>query len=388
MLYSPTAPRAELDMTLFWSVALLLSLGLVMVYSSSIAMSEAEKMTGYRMHYFLMRHAIYLGVGVVAAFVTFQIPIALWQRMSLPLFIIGVILLILVLIPGIGIKVNGSRRWLSLGIVTMQPSELMKLIVVLYAADYTVRKAAFMHDFKKGFLPMLAVMVLTGAMLLLEPDYGALVVITAIAVAILFLGGLNWRVFAGLIVLLAVAFVALIIFIPYRLQRMVGFIDPWADAFGKGYQLSHSLIAFGRGEWLGVGLGGSVEKLFYLPEAHTDFLLAVIAEELGFAGVAVVLLLFIVFIYRVFAVGREAMMREKYFAALVAQGIGAWLSVQAFINMGVNMGVLPTKGLTLPFLSYGGTGIVVNCIAVAVLLRIDAENRAGSTSSGKGVRRG
>ena len=388
MLYSPTAPRAELDMTLFWSVALLLSLGLVMVYSSSIAMSEAEKMTGYRMHYFLMRHAIYLGVGVVAAFVTFQIPIALWQRMSLPLFIIGVILLILVLIPGIGIKVNGSRRWLSLGIVTMQPSELMKLIVVLYAADYTVRKAAFMHDFKKGFLPMLAVMVLTGAMLLLEPDYGALVVITAIAVAILFLGGLNWRVFAGLIVLLAVAFVALIIFIPYRLQRMVGFIDPWADAFGKGYQLSHSLIAFGRGEWLGVGLGGSVEKLFYLPEAHTDFLLAVIAEELGFAGVAVVLLLFIVFIYRVFAVGREAMMREKYFPALVAQGIGAWLSVQAFINMGVNMGVLPTKGLTLPFLSYGGTGIVVNCIAVAVLLRIDAENRAGSTSSGKGVRRG
>ena len=388
MLYSPTAPRAELDMTLFWSVALLLSLGLVMVYSSSIAMSEAEKMTGYRMHYFLMRHAIYLGVGVVAAFVTFQIPIALWQRMSLPLFIIGVILLILVLIPGIGIKVNGSRRWLSLGIVTMQPSELMKLIVVLYAADYTVRKAAFMHDFKKGFLPMLAVMVLTGAMLLLEPDYGALVVITAIAVAILFLGGLNWRVFAGLIVLLAVAFVALIIFIPYRLQRMVGFIDPWADAFGKGYQLSHSLIAFGRGEWLGVGLGGSVEKLFYLPEAHTDFLLAVIAEELGFAGVAVVLLLFIVFIYRVFAVGREAMMREKYFAALVAQGIGAWLSVQAFINMGVNMGVLPTKGLTLPFLSYGGTGIVVNCIAVAVLLRIDAENRAGSTSSAKGVRRG
>ena len=388
MLYSPTAPRAELDMTLFWSVALLLSLGLVMVYSSSIAMSEAEKMTGYRMHYFLMRHAIYLGIGVVAAFVTFQIPIALWQRMSLPLFIIGVILLILVLIPGIGIKVNGSRRWLSLGIVTMQPSELMKLIVVLYAADYTVRKAAFMHDFKKGFLPMLAVMVLTGAMLLLEPDYGALVVITAIAVAILFLGGLNWRVFAGLIVLLAVAFVALIIFIPYRLQRMVGFIDPWADAFGKGYQLSHSLIAFGRGEWLGVGLGGSVEKLFYLPEAHTDFLLAVIAEELGFAGVAVVLLLFIVFIYRVFAVGREAMMREKYFAALVAQGIGAWLSVQAFINMGVNMGVLPTKGLTLPFLSYGGTGIVVNCIAVAVLLRIDAENRAGSTSSAKGVRRG
>ncbi len=387
MLYSPTLPRAELDMTLFWSVVLLLSLGLVMVYSSSIAMSEAEKMTGYRMHYFLMRHAIYLLVGVVAAFVAFQMPIALWQRLALPLFIVGGLMLVLVLIPGVGREVNGSRRWISLGFMTMQPSELMKFFVVLYAADYTVRKAAFMHDFKKGFLPMLAVMVFTGAMLLRQPDFGALVVITAIAMAVLFLGGLNWRVFAGLIVLLAVAFVVLIISSPYRLQRIVGFMDPWADAFGKGYQLSHSLIAFGRGEWLGVGLGGSVEKLFYLPEAHTDFLLAVIAEELGFVGVAVVLALFVLLIYRAFAVGREAMMREKYFPALVAQGIGVWLSAQAFINMGVNMGVLPTKGLTLPFLSYGGTGIVVNCIAVAVLLRIDAENRAGSGSAAKGAGR-
>ena len=387
MLYSPAAPRSELDMTLFWSVVLLLSLGLVMVYSASIAMSEAEKMTGYRMHYYLMRHAIFLVIGVIAACAAFQIPVALWQRLALPLFILGGLLLVLVLIPGIGREVNGSRRWISLGFTGMQPSEFMKFFVVLYAADYTVRKAAFMNDFKKGFLPMLAVMVFTGAMLLRQPDFGALVVITAIAMAVLFLGGLNWRVFAGLIVLLAVAFVALIIVSPYRLQRIVGFMDPWADAFGKGYQLSHSLIAFGRGEWLGVGLGGSVEKLFYLPEAHTDFLLAVIAEELGFVGIAIVLALFVLLIYRAFAVGREAMMREKYFPALVAQGIGVWLSVQAFINMGVNMGVLPTKGLTLPFLSYGGSGIIVNCVAVAVLLRIDAENRVNS-SSAKGVRRG
>lgn len=388
MLYNSTAPRAELDMTLFWSVALLLSLGLVMVYSSSIAMAEAEKMTGYRMHYYLMRHAIFLVIGVVVAFITFQIPIALWQKMALPLFVLGGFLLVLVLIPGIGREVNGSRRWISLGFTSMQPSELMKFFVVLYAADYTVRKAAFMNDFKKGFLPMLSVMVFTGAMLLREPDFGALVVITSIAMAVLFLGGLNWRVFAGLIVLLAGAFVALIISSPYRLQRIIGFMDPWADAYGKGYQLSHSLIAFGRGEWLGVGLGGSVEKLFYLPEAHTDFLLAVIAEELGFAGITVVLALFAVFIYRAFAVGREAMMREKYFASLTAQGIGVWLSVQALINMGVNMGVLPTKGLTLPFMSYGGTGIVVNCIAVAVLLRIDAENRASSSKvSSKGAKR-
>ncbi len=388
MLYSPAAARAELDMTLFWSVALLLSLGLVMVYSSSIAMAEAEKITGYRMHYYLMRHAIFLVIGVVVAGIAFQIPVALWQRMALPLFIGGGFLLVLVLIPGIGREVNGSRRWISLGFTSMQPSELMKFFVVLYAADYTVRKAAFMNDFKKGFLPMLAVMVFTGAMLLRQPDFGALVVITSIAMAVLFLGGLNWRVFAGLIVLLAAAFVVLIISSPYRLQRIVGFMDPWADAYGKGYQLSHSLIAFGRGEWLGVGLGGSVEKLFYLPEAHTDFLLAVIAEELGLAGIAVVIALFVVFIYRAFAVGREAMMREKYFAALAAQGIGVWLSVQALINMGVNMGVLPTKGLTLPFMSYGGTGIVVNCIAVAVLLRIDAENRASSGTSKTSARVG
>ncbi len=387
MLYSPTLPRAELDMTLFWSVVLLLSLGLVMVYSSSIAMSEAEKMTGYRMHYYLMRHSIFLVLGIVAAFIAFQIPVALWQRFALPLFVLGGFLLVLVLIPGIGREVNGSRRWISLGFTGMQPSELMKFFVVLYAADYTVRKAAFMHDFKKGFLPMLSVMVFIGALLLREPDFGALVVITSIAMAVLFLGGLNWRVFAGLIVLLASAFVLLIVFSPYRLQRIVGFMDPWADAYGKGYQLSHSLIAFGRGEWFGVGLGGSVEKLFYLPEAHTDFLLAVIGEELGFIGIAIVLALFVLLIYRAFAVGREAMMREKYFAALAAQGIGVWLSVQAFINMGVNMGVLPTKGLTLPFLSYGGTGIVMNCVVVAVLLRIDAENRTGSSAS-KGVRRG
>ncbi|MBL0121420.1 MAG: putative lipid II flippase FtsW [Betaproteobacteria bacterium] len=387
MLYSPASPRAELDLSLFWSVVLLLSIGLVMVYSASIAMAEAEKMSGYRMSYFLIRHAIYLALGVVAAFIAFQVPVSMWQKFAPLLFVVGVMLLVIVLIPGLGRKVNGSQRWISLGFMTMQPSELMKFFAVLYAADYTVRKAAFMHDFKKGFLPMLSVMAFVGCLLLVEPDFGALVVITLTAMAILFLGGLNWRVFAGLIVLLAAAFVAMIILSPYRLQRIVGFMDPWADAYGKGYQLSHSLIAFGRGEWLGVGLGGSVEKLFYLPEAHTDFLLAVVAEELGFVGVATVLGLFVLLIYRAFMVGRESMMREKYFAALVAQGIGVWLSVQAFINMGVNMGLLPTKGLTLPFLSYGGTGIVVNCVAVAILLRIDAENRTPPASS-KGVRKG
>jgi cell division protein FtsW len=381
MLYNPTAPRAELDLSIFWSALLLLSIGLVMVYSASIAMAEAEKMTAFRSHYFLMRHAIYVGVGLVAAAITFQIPIAAWQRAAPWFFIAGGFLMVLVLIPGLGREVNGSRRWIPLGFMTMQPSELMKLLVVLYAADYTVRKAAFMHDFKKGFLPMLAVMVFIGALLLRQPDFGAFVVITTIAMSILFLGGLNWRVFAGLIVLLAISFAVLVVTSPYRWERMKGFLDPWSDPYGKSYQLTHSLIAFGRGEWTGVGLGASVEKLFYLPEAHTDFLLAVVAEELGFVGIAIVIALFGLLIHRAFAVGREAMMREKYFGALVAQGIGVWITVQAFINMGVNMGLLPTKGLTLPFLSFGGTGILVNCVAVAILLRIDYENRANTTMS-------
>ncbi len=388
MLYSPSAPRSSVDLSLFWSVVLLLAVGLVMVYSASIATAEAEKVSGYRMSYFLVRHSIYLAMGVVAAMAVFQVPMATWQKLAPWLFIVGGFLLVIVLIPGIGREVNGSRRWIPLVFMTMQPSELMKLFTVLYAADYTVRKAAFMHDFKKGFLPMLSVMVFIGAMLLREPDFGALVVITSIAMAVLFLGGLNWRLFVGLIPLLAISFVVMIITSPYKLQRIVSYMDPWSDPFGKGYQLSHSLIAFGRGGWAGVGLGGSVEKLFYLPEAHTDFLLAVVAEELGFIGVAAVVGLFALLIYRAFAVGREAMMREKYFSALVAQGIAVWISVQAFINMGVNMGLLPTKGLTLPLLSYGGTGILVNCAAIAILLRVDFENRASSSVARKGVSRG
>jgi cell division protein FtsW len=375
MLYNPARRASSLDQALIWSAVLLGAIGLVMVYSASIAMSEAERFTGFRPGYFLVRHSIYLGVGLALAAALFRVPVWLWQKASPWLFLLGTLILIAALIPGVGREVNGSRRWISLGFVTFQPSELMKLFVVLYAADYTVRKAAFMDDFRKGFVPMFAVMTIIAFLLLREPDFGALVVVTMVAMTILFLGGLNWRLFAGLALLLGVAFVVMIISSPYRLQRILGFMDPWADAYGKGYQLSHSLIAFGRGEWLGVGLGASVEKLFYLPEAHTDFLLAVIAEELGFAGVAAVITLFLFLVHRAFAVGRQAASLERYYAALVAQGIGVWLAVQTLINMGVNMGLLPTKGLTLPLLSFGGTGIVVNCIALAILLRVDWENR-------------
>ena len=375
MLYQPEHAELGLDQGLLWSALLLAALGLVMVYSASIAMAEAERFTGFRSGYFLARHFVYLAIGLVAGAAFFRVPMWLWQKASPWLFMFGTGLLVFVLIPGLGREVNGSRRWIPLGFAAFQPSELMKLFVVLYAADYTVRKAAFMDDFRKGFLPMFSVMTFIAALLLREPDFGALVVVTSVAMAVLFLGGLNWRLFAGLAALLAGAFAVLIVSSPYRLQRIVGFMDPWSDAYGKGYQLSHSLIAFGRGEWLGVGLGASVEKLFYLPEAHTDFLLAVIGEELGFAGVAAVITVFLFLVHRAFAVGTRAASLERYYAALVAQGIGVWFAAQAFINMGVNLGLLPTKGLTLPLLSFGGTGIVVNCIALAVVLRIDYENR-------------
>ncbi len=374
-LKAPRRVMMDYDNVLAWVVIALLSIGLVMVYSASIATAEAGKFTGYQPTYFLVRHALFILVGLIAGVIVFQVPTQTWQNLAPYLFLFGVVLLLLVLIPGVGKSVNGSRRWLSLFVINLQPSELMKFFAVLYAADYTVRKGAVKDSLSKAFFPMFAVMALVGTLLLLEPDMGAFVVICAIAMGTLWLGGFNLKIFGGLIVALPLAFAALILSSPYRMQRVIGFMDPWSDPYGKGYQLSHALIAFGRGEWFGVGLGASVEKLFYLPEAHTDFLLAVIAEELGLFGVCIVILLFGWLIVRAFAIGRQAAMEERLFAALVAQGVALWLGVQAMINIGVNMGILPTKGLTLPFLSFGGSGVVVNLVAVAVLFRIDYENR-------------
>jgi cell division protein FtsW len=371
----PSAALREMDDALIWVAVLLLGIGLVMVYSASIALAEGARFTSGRTSYFLMRHVIALVISAAAGYMAFQVPMRVWQQAAPYLFLFGAVLLVLVLLPGIGREVNGSRRWLPLVVMNLQPSELVKLFVVLYAADYTVRKAAWMHSLKRGFLPMLAVMLFTGALLLREPDFGAFAVIACISMGVLFLGGMNWKLFVGLFVLLVVGFVVVILTSPYRMQRILGFMDPWADPFGKGYQLSHALIAFGRGEWLGVGLGASVEKLFYLPEAHTDFLLAVIGEELGLVGVTVVILLFAWLTMRAFTIGAQAAKLERYFSALVAQGIGIWLGSQALINMGVNMGLLPTKGLTLPFLSFGGSGLLANCAALALLLRVDFENR-------------
>jgi len=374
-VFARNAPSAEYDRSLAWAALLLAATGLVMVYSASIATAEASRYTGNNAAWFLMRHGAYLGLALVAAISVFLVPARLWQKAAPWLFIASVAALALVLVPGFGREVNGARRWLDLAGFGFQPSEAVKLAVVLYAADYTARKHAVLKSFRRGLLPMLAVMLLVSWLLLREPDFGALVVIAVIAFSILFLGGMNGRHFAALLGMLAAGSALLVVFSPYRMQRIFGFMDPWSDPLGRGYQLSHALIAFGRGEWLGVGLGASVEKLHYLPEAHTDFLLAVIAEELGLAGVALVIALFAWLVARAFAIGRQACLHERHFAALAAQGTGIWFGFQALINMGVNMGLLPTKGLTLPLMSYGGSGLLANFVALAILLRIDWENR-------------
>ncbi len=366
---------ASYDQALLWVGLILLAFGMVMVYSASIANAEVSPATNSQSTYFLIRQSIYVVLGLIAGAMAFQVPTSTLQRYAPILFLIGLLMLLLVAIPGVGHKVLGSRRWIKLFFFQIQPSEFMKLLVAIYVADFTTRKAALMDSFKQGFLPMLTMMLLVGGLLLFEPDFGAFAVIAAIAIGILWLGGINIRIFVVLITMLVIGFIFLIWTSPYRLQRIIGYMDPWADPFGKGYQLSHALMAFGRGEWFGVGLGSSVEKLMYLPEAHTDFLLAVIAEELGFVGVLVVVGLFTWIIVRCFSIAKESILNERYFSALLAQGIAVWLGAQGVINMGVNMGLLPTKGLTLPLMSYGGSGILVNCVAMALLLRIDWENR-------------
>ena len=376
---SKPSKMMDYDQPLVWVTLLLMLLGMVMVYSASIALPDSPKFRYLedRNEYFLYRQAMYIIVSMVAAAVVFRIPIAVWQKYAPMLFIGTLVLLVLVLIPGVGVSVNGARRWLSLKVMNLQPSEIMKIAVVLYAADFTVRKQEYMHKLTKGFLPMMAAIGLVGALLLLEPDLGAFGVIVCIAMGILFLGGINIVWFGGIGALLVVIFSAIIALSPFRRARMFAYLDPWEEgnALDKAYQLTHSLIAFGRGEFFGVGLGASVEKLHYLPEAHTDFIMAVIGEELGLVGVLVVVAMFYWLVKRAFDIGRQAIALDQVFAGLAAKGIGIWIGVQTFINMGVNLGLLPTKGLTLPLMSFGGSGVMFNCIGLAILLRIDYENR-------------
>ncbi len=366
----------KLDRTLIAVVAVLIMIGTVMVYSASISLADSPRFNVAPTH-FLARHLVALGIALAAATVAFQVPMSTWQRAAPWLFVAVFALLVVVLIPGIGKGVNGARRWVPLGLLNLQPSELLKVACVLYAANFTVRKQDYMHHFARGFLPMAIVMGAVGVLLLLQPDLGAFGVIVAISMGILFLGGVNGKLFTGITAALTTVFMAVIWLSPWRRERIFAYLDPWseANALGKSYQLSHSLIAFGRGEWFGVGLGGSVEKLHYLPEAHTDFILAVLGEELGLVGVLTVVVLFYWLVKRAFEIGRQAIALERTFAGLVAQGVGLWIGVQAFINVGVATGLLPTKGLTLPLMSYGGSALLSTLVALAILLRVDAENR-------------
>lgn len=365
------------DMALLIAVGTLVLFGLLMVYSASIALADGPRYESYGRYYFVIRHGAFLVIGIIAALFTLCVPMQVWQKVALPLFLACFLLLLVVLVPGIGREVNGARRWLPLGPVNFQPSELMKIAIILYAADYTVRKQEHMKNFLRGFMPMAFSLMFVGMALLLEPDLGAFMVIVAIAVGILFIGGINGKLFSLLIGAMLSSFLLLIWLSPWRRERLFVYLDPWnpANAYGSAYQLSHSLIALGRGEWFGVGLGASVEKLHYLPEAHTDFIVAVIGEELGFVGVVALILVFAFVVWRAFEIGRQAVAMERIYSGLVAQGVGIWFGVQAFINMGVCMGLLPTKGLTLPLVSYGGSGLVMNLVAFAILLRVDYENR-------------
>lgn len=367
----------DYDQHLVWVTVILMLFGMVMVYSASISLPDSPKYANYKNSHFLMRQAMFVVVSLTAGAIVFRIPVAILQKYAPYLFVATLVLLVAVLIPGLGKGVNGAKRWLSFKGLNLQPSELMKLFMVLYAADYTVRKQEYMHKLTKGFVPMLAAVGMVGLLLLLEPDLGAFGVIVCIAMGILFLGGINGVWFGGIAATLIGIFTAVILASPWRRERIFAYLNPFEEdhALGKAYQLTHSLIAFGRGELFGVGLGASVQKLHYLPEAHTDFLLAVIGEELGFVGVLVVVLLFYWLLKRAFEIGRQAIALDQTFAGLLAKGIGIWIGVQAFINMGVNLGLLPTKGLTLPLMSYGGSGVMINCVGLAILLRVDYENR-------------
>ncbi|MBU3563461.1 MULTISPECIES: putative lipid II flippase FtsW [unclassified Polynucleobacter] len=367
----------EYDQLLVWAVLSLTLIGLVMVYSASITLADGPKYANYSSNFFLIRHVISLVIAIGVGIWAFKIPTKVWDRYSPVIFGFTVLLLIAVLIPGVGKGVNGAKRWIPLGLMNFQPSELMKFAAVIFAASYTVQRQEYLHSFVKGMLPMGIAVALVGGLLMAEPDMGAFVVVALIAFGILFLGGINAKLFGGLILVGLMSGATMIALSPFRRGRMLAFMDPWQvdNAANKGYQLTHSLMAFGRGEWFGTGLGGSVEKLHYLPEAHTDFIMAVIGEELGFVGVVVVIFLFYWIVRRAFLIGRTALQLDRSFAGLAAKGVAIWIGWQAFINMGVNLGLLPTKGLTLPLVSYGGSGILMNAVAVAMLLRIDFENR-------------
>lgn len=364
--------RLPCDLGYFLAVILLISLGLIMVTSSSIGIAEKRF---HHPFYYAWHQAAYLGIGLLTSLIIFSLPIRFWEKIARPLMLVALLCLFLVLVPGLGKKVNGSTRWLNMGVVAIQISEFVKFCIIIYLASYIIRQRDALRTQFFGFVRPLILLGLISGLLLLEPDFGATVVIVSTALSMLFLAGVPFFYFLGLCLMVSLVFIALAISAPYRLQRLTAFLDPWAYQFESGYQLTQALIAFGRGEWFGVGLGSSVQKLFYLPEAYTDFVFAVLAEELGLIGGLFVIGLYVLLVVRGMMIGLAAEKRGAVFAAFCCYGISFWIGFQAFISMGVNTGLLPTKGLTLPFLSYGGCSLIVLCIAVALIFRVDFENR-------------
>ena len=367
---------STIDYSVIITVLALLILGFVMVYSASISLGDSPKYQTSE-SYFAVRHGIYILIGLVAGFLVFKMPLHRWYVLSYPLGLLGILLLIAVFIPGLGHEVNGSIRWIGMGPVNLQVSEVVKFVSVLVISHFVVTRQAYMHSYTRGLVPVMLYIGAVAMLLSLQPDLGATVVISAIVLGVVFLGGLSWRIIVPFGVVILAVIVLSIALSPWRTARVFAYLNPWdiENQLGKAYQLTHSLIAFGRGELFGVGLGASVEKMHYLPEAHTDFILAVIGEELGLVGFTFVLFLFYWFVRRAFEIGRQAVRLESVYSGLVAQGVGLWIGVQALINIGVAIGVFPTKGLTLPLVSYGGSSIVISLCAVALLLRVDYENR-------------
>ena len=370
--------RFVLDPWVIGPVAALLLIGLVMVASASIGVSDREMGAPF---YYFQRQLMFVGLGLVAATIAMAIPTAVWEKYSMVLLGAGIVLLIVVLIPGIGHEVNGSRRWLRLGFMNFQASELARVLLLTYVASYAVRRADELRSDFKGFMRPVAVLGGAAVLLLLEPDFGAATVLLATGIAVLFLAGARITHLLVPIVVGVAGLAVLAVTSPYRLRRLVAFRDPWGDPFDSGFQLVQSLIAIGRGEWFGVGLGSSVQKLFYLPEAHTDFVFAVLAEEFGFVGVVIVLSLFALLVGRALTISRNAAHAGLQFQSYVAASIGIWLGLQAFVNIGVNTGLLPTKGLTLPLLSYGGSSMLVTLAWLGLLLRIHHETQQTGRSA-------
>ncbi len=367
-----TESDLQVDKTLVLVLLALIGIGLVMVASASIPIAEQQT---HQPFYFLNRQFAYLLFAVLCGYFIIKVESEKWRRWAPVFLLLALVSLVLVLIPGIGKVVNGSRRWISLGIVNLQVSELAKLFVLIYVADYLVRHRLSVHNGWMGFLRLVMIVLLSSGLILAEPDFGTAVVLMSSGMTVMYLAGVRFLRLLLVFVVVASAFVLLALSTEYQLERMVSFMDPWADPYKTGYQLTNALIALGSGGVDGVGLGSSIQKLFYLPEPHTDFVYAVLGEELGLIGTVGVLLLFALFVWRAFIIAANAIGRKMYFCAYLAYGIGTWIGIQAVINIGVNLGVLPTKGITLPLLSYGGSSLVVTICALALLLRIDYDTR-------------